>query len=87
MDPLKKLNELEQRIHHLTNEARQAADEREKLTKMVECQTEDRHIWDFDTILEESTYNQILIWGLTCLRCGTTAKINVNHKIFKEEEE
>jgi len=87
MDPLKKLNELEQRIYHLTNEARQAADEREKLTKMVECQTEDQHIWNFDNILEESTYSEIVIHGLTCIRCGIIAKIFESYKIFKEEEE
>jgi len=77
MDPLKKLNELEQRIHHLTNEARQAADERERLTKMVECQTEDQCFWEFDYA---STFDKLEIFSVTCTRCGT--RVNI-----KEEEE
>ena len=84
MDPLKELNELEQRIHHLTNEARKAADERERLTKMVECQTENQHIWEFDYA---SNYNQIEIFGLRCTRCGTTLVLNQLYNIYKEEEE
>ena len=84
MDPLKELNELEQRIHHLTNEARKAADERERLTKMVECQTENQHIWEFDYA---SNYNQIEIFDLRCTRCGTTLVLNQLYNIYKEEEE
>ena len=84
MDPLKKLNELEQRIYHLTNEARQAADEREKLTKMVECQTEDLHFWEFDYA---STFDKLEIFSVTCTRCGTKMNINQTYKLYEEEEE
>jgi len=84
MDPLKELNELEQRIHALTNEARQAADERERLTKMVECQTEDQHIWKFHM---SSIYDKLEIYSATCTRCGTCVIINQTYKVYKEEEE
>jgi len=84
MDPLKKLNELEQRIHHLTNEARQAADERERLIFMVECQKEDQHIWEFHM---SSTYDELEIFSATCTRCGTCVIINQTYKVYEEEEE
>ena len=84
MDPLKKLNELEQRIHNLTNEARKAADERERLTKMVECQTEDQHIWEFHM---SSTYDKLEIYSAKCTRCGTFVIINQTYKVYEEEEE
>ena len=83
MDPLKKLNELAQRIHRLTNEARQAADERERLTKMVECQTEDQCFWEFDYA---STFDKLEIFSVTCTRCGTRVNINQTYKVYEEEE-
>ena len=84
MDPLKKLNELENRIHALTNEAREAANERERLTKMVECQTENQHLWDF---VIDANYNLLGIERFVCKRCGTIVNINQYFKIYTEEEE
>jgi len=84
MDPLKELNELEQRIHHLTNEARKAADERERLTKMVECQTENQHFWEFEYYTD---YDRLELHNVKCTRCGTKININQIYKVYEEEEE